>query len=115
MWLCALTLSLGVLCTVNALLFDVPDVEEDRENTVPTVALSWGIGVNRRLSIAGCLIACGLAWWGLDKPLPVVAVALFLIFAALRITEKTKKTTIAFWVDGCLMLPLGAQLLGSLL
>lgn len=108
-----LTLSLGLLCTVNALLFDVPDMQEDRERGVPTAAVLRGISFNRRLCVFLCLLAASLAYWGLTKPLPIVAFAAFLIFAAVRINEKTAKRKIAFWVEGCLILPLSVLLISS--
>ncbi len=109
-----LTVTLGLLCTVNALLFDVPDIDEDRERGVPTAALRWGIRVNRYISLALCLFAGGLAWLGLADPLPLTAMAGFLGIAATKIDETTTKTTVAFWVDGGLLLPLGVLVLGSI-
>jgi 4-hydroxybenzoate polyprenyltransferase len=108
-----LSFTLGLLCTVNALLFDVPDVLEDKARGVPTVVLRWGIAGNRRLCLLLCLLASGVAALTLTHPLPLLLLTCALAVATVLINHKTPKTLIAFWVDGALTLPALALLLDT--
>lgn len=113
----ALTSALAFYCTANALLFDIPDVEEDDQTGVPTLPVRWGLHrtrwVNRALVTAGLLSSVAFAaLFGADSH----AVGLFCLgFALLAFTEsfhfRTPRRTVALWVDGALLLPLSFQVL----
>lgn len=104
---------LACLCTINALLFDIPDQAEDHQQQVPTLPTRWGIKptlLSCRLMSLGTLLSAVLL---LERPLPLVCLALALLVACSLIDTKTAKSTVAFWVDGALMLPALVLLLQS--
>lgn len=105
--LIALWCALCFACFANALLFDLPDESLDRRTGVPTLAAKHGLSATR--SIAGAAAGAG-SLAALFAPLPARA-SLLLLSAALivatgRVTHETQKTTLAFWVDGALLIPL---------
>lgn len=100
-----LTLPVACLCTVNAILFDIPDQVADRKEQIPTLPARWGtasaLGLCRAMSLsAGLLVVALLREWQ-----PLACLALALMVACSRIDTKTSKSAVAFWVDGALMLP----------
>jgi len=104
-----LTLALGLLCTINALLFDIPDQAEDVESGVATVVVTRGLRFTRQLVIGVALLA-GLILILLPLPLSTRAaplgLATGLAVSAWGTSESTRKSTIAWGVDGLLLVPL---------
>lgn len=112
-----LTVVLALYCTANALLFDIPDREEDRRQRTPTIAARHGITRARRTSAllcVGALFALLLLRlfdpsWLAASPgasLGLGALGVYLIAASSLLDEHTRAATIAWLVDGGLLLPL---------
>lgn len=113
----ALTCALSFYCTANALLCDVPDIDEDERTGVPTLPLRWGLAgtrwTSRALITAGVLISAVFAGQGTPSS---HSIGLFCLGAGLlTFTElidfRTPRRTVAVWVDGALLLPVSFQLL----
>src|SRR5690606_27803191 len=106
-----LTCALSLYCTANALLCDVPDIDEDQRTGVPTLPLRWGLAgtrwTSRALIASGLLISVVLAGQGTSAS---HSIGLFCLGAGLlafteSIDFRTPRRTVAVWVDGALLLP----------
>lgn len=115
-----LTSALSLYCCTNALLFDLPDVGEDKHMGVPTLPLRWGLQkmrwAGRALTAAGLI--CSAVFSAIFGSIAPAVGLLCLGAALLAFTElfhfRTPRRTVAVWVDGALLLPLGFQLLLSI-
>lgn len=126
---------LALYCTANALLFDIPDVREDRRNKTPTLVVMRGITATRRTCVVLCVT--GLAFLSfaltlhsslfgtpfagvgaqesrLGSFIGLSVLGLSLLGAALSVREETKVGTMAVWVDGALLVPLIFQRISAL-
>jgi 4-hydroxybenzoate polyprenyltransferase len=116
-----LTVVLSFFCTANAVLFDIPDRDEDLRQQTPTVAAEHGVDEAKRLSAGLCGLGLALsvllaalshtlaqASPGLAPGtlLGLVALGAYLIAISSRIDGRTRASTIAWLVDGGLLLPL---------
>jgi len=102
-----LALCLGAFCTANALLFDIPDMPKDRQFGVQTMALRYGPARAKQLAIA--CIGAGSVYLFFASPearLALGALAIALLLSVLLVQPSTPKSSVAFWVDGALALPL---------
>jgi 4-hydroxybenzoate polyprenyltransferase len=113
-----LWLTLCTYCTANALLFDIPDLNEDAKSEVPTLPRSHGVTTTQRtafnLALLG-LLFCPLgilSYFGsaelISRSGEVVALStlgIFLMFCSRRIDKNTRKSRIVWFVDGGLLLP----------
>jgi len=109
-----LTLALALACTANALLFDLPDLEEDRREGVPTVAHALGPRAAKRLAGALALASAALGGLGLASlsrgtRFGFVVLGVALLASSQRIRPGTSRVAVALWVDGALLLPAIAQ------
>ncbi len=102
-----LACALACFCSANALLFDLPDHREDLQMGVPTTATRHGVQSTRLQSrawiLAGAIISVGVAP---PARLPLWTLAAALLLATWLVDMKSRKSTLALWVDGALSLPL---------
>src|SRR5690606_34010655 len=106
---CGLNAILALFCTGNALLFDIPDREEDRKNGTPTLVVRRGLRVVKM--VCAVLSLSGIVWSLLGPVFPQARLGLVLLGAALFGAARTARydarpSTIAWWIDGALLLPL---------
>ena len=105
-----LTLALALACTANALLFDLPDLDEDRRAGVLTLARAAGPTAAKRAA-GGLALLCAalgaLAPFSAEPAsrLGLVGLGLALGLASHRVHPETSRAAVAFWVDGTLLLP----------
>ncbi len=111
-----LTLVLALLCTTNAILFDIPDREADSALGISTLPVEIGVRKSARRCLL--LLACASVLWlsaattGILAPTPLTvhaglaALTIALSLFCFLTNEHTSKTFVAFWVDGALVLPL---------
>lgn len=107
----ALQGALSVLCTANALLFDIADASEDRRAEVPTLPVRWGVKktrwVTRALALSGLICAATFSLLGRDAYIGLYALGAVLFFAGQRVHVTTSRRKVSLLVDGALLLPLG--------
>lgn len=95
----------------NSHMFDVRDVESDRQQGVSTLPLLAGVGGTRViLTVLNGLSSVLLAWaWTRDLQVPGVAIALPATLLTLlyvwTLTPKTPRQVYNIWIDGILFLP----------
>lgn len=108
-WLSAAVLaaSLCCLCTANAQLFDFPDYLSDQSNGIRTIPLALGENLSQLVCIGW--ISLGLmfgAFMDSSARYPLFALGCALLVATGLTKTTTRKTKVAFFVDGALCLPL---------
>jgi 4-hydroxybenzoate polyprenyltransferase len=111
----ALTGALSFYCCTNALLFDIPDVEEDARAKIPTIPLSFGLvetrATCRALLCAGffcSVLFCSqvtLGWHSVG----LFALGTTLLIFTQHLHFRTARHLVALSVDGALLLPLVFQ------
>ncbi|MGC1307750.1 MAG: UbiA family prenyltransferase [Phormidesmis sp.] len=95
----------------NSHMFDVRDVESDRQQGVSTLPLLAGVGGARRILTGLNLLTWVLLAWGWAKDLQVPGLAIALPAALLTLTyiwtltPKTPRQVYNIWIDGILFLP----------
>ncbi|WP_121969886.1 UbiA family prenyltransferase [Leptolyngbya sp. BC1307] len=95
----------------NSHMFDVRDVESDRQQGVSTLPLLAGVGGTRViLTVLNGLSSVLLAWgWARDLQVPGLAIALPATLLTLiyvwTLTPKTPRQVYNIWIDGILFLP----------
>ncbi len=105
-----LTATLGLCCTQNALVFDIPDMAEDARCRVPTFPRAYGLGPTRGLSRALLIAAVLLLLMAPSSLAPGTEFGLLALCAALLlgsslVDPKTQKASVALGIDGALILP----------
>ncbi len=113
-----LTLALALACTANALLFDLPDLDEDRRASVPTLARAAGPTAAKRAAGGLALLCAALGAFAPTAAEPasrlgLVGLGLALALASRRVHPGTSRAAVAVWVDGTLLLPALLQWLAS--
>ncbi|MEM8673420.1 MAG: UbiA family prenyltransferase [Cyanobacteria bacterium P01_G01_bin.67] len=107
-----IALFLLIFTGTNSHLFDVRDLDSDREKGVMTLPLMVGVRVNRLIwtGLNLCLLACFSCFWltGLNSPaleviLPVLAINLAFIWL---LSPDTPRNIYNIGLDGCLFLPI---------
>jgi 4-hydroxybenzoate polyprenyltransferase len=106
---------LTLCCTTNAILFDLPDIREDARLGVPTLARRFPLRKTQWLctsltASAGLLVSWAMSQLQMPRATHALG-ALLVLSGALTImtwciTKHTPKATVAWWVDGALLLPL---------
>ncbi len=108
----ALLFGVSSFCTANAMLFDFPDLTDDRRLGVPTIVSRAGLRSAKRTCASWIAIGIGATVFvdaRARTPLAVLGVALVV---ALRLVHPTsRKATLALWVDGALTLSLIVRIL----
>lgn len=110
----ALTLSLSLFCTANATLFDVPDLEEDTRQGVPTLPRVMGLPRTKLTIVTLCLL--GLITFGTFRSLfdassawGIFVLGFFLLLATAFVRRHATRDSVALWIDGALILPYVVQ------
>ena len=117
-----LTLVVGLYCTANAVLFDVPDRDIDERSGVPTIMLTRGLTGARRSCLSLC--SAGILLWPLGLGVvgqsaispsqlanlaALTCLGIVLTVASVRIQCTTPRSQVAWYVDGALLLPFVVQ------
>lgn len=111
----ALQSALCLYCTANALLFDIADASEDRQEKIPTLPVRFG--TRRTLIVTLALTSFGLICAGAFSVFRGVAhPGLYALGAALIVSSQlaqlsASRRKVALLVDGALHLPLAIQVL----
>ncbi|MFE4108246.1 UbiA family prenyltransferase [Almyronema epifaneia] len=95
----------------NSHIFDIRDIESDRQQGVYTMPVLWGVSNTRWFWLAANLLLIALLAWGwqenLQIPAPAIALpSLILTLSYIsQVDANTHRDTYNIWIDGVLWLP----------